>query len=105
MLNPHELLPAPSAETGWRLAREFWGRAYASEAARAALETGFQKLHLHEIIAFTAVQNLRSRAVVSRIGMAFEGETFEHPGIAPGHPLKKHVLYRLKNPLTASPPQ
>jgi len=49
------------------------------------------------------MQNVRSRAVMSRIGMVYEGETFEHPGIAPGHPLKMHVLYRIKNSFTASP--
>lgn len=93
---------APGVEIGWRLARDFWGKGYASEAAQAALQTGFRELGLQEIVAFTAIQNLRSRAVMSRIGMVFEGEIFEHPGIAPGHPLRKHVLYRKQNPLTAS---
>lgn len=94
---------APGIEIGWRLARNFWDKGYASEAAQAVLETGFRRLCLQEIVAFTAVQNVRSRAVMSRIGMVYEGETFEHPGIAPGHPLKMHVLYRIKNSFTASP--
>ncbi len=96
---------APGIEIGWRLAHRFWGKGYASEAAQAALELGFLQLHLPEIVAFTAIQNLRSRAVMSRIGIVFEGEHFEHPGIAPGHPLREHVLYRIKNPFTASQPR
>lgn len=89
---------APGVEIGWRLARDFWGRGYATEAALAALEAGFLRLKLREIVAFTAEQNLRSRAVMARIGLRRTDETFEHPGIAPGHPLRRHVLYRSTNP-------
>jgi RimJ/RimL family protein N-acetyltransferase len=79
------------------------GDPWERKAAQAVLETGFRQLCLQEMVAFTAMQNVRSRAVMSRIGMVYEGETFEHPGIAPGHPLKMHVLYRIKNSFTASP--
>ena len=85
----------PCVEIGWRLAAGHWGRGYASEAARAALEHGFVTLGLDEIVSFTALPNLRSQAVMRRIGMHDRGEMFEHPGVAPGHPLRPHCLYRL----------
>lgn len=85
----------PCVEIGWRLAHDDWGRGYASEAARAALAYGFGVLGLAEIVSFTALQNVRSQAVMQRIGMVHRGEVFEHPGVAPGHPLRAHCLYRL----------
>ncbi len=100
-----ELPFAPGVEIGWRLSRKFRGNGYASEAAPAALETGFRQLRLQEIVAFTASENRRSRAEMERIGMVFENETFDQPVVAPGHPLRKHVLYRMKNPVTAFPPR
>jgi RimJ/RimL family protein N-acetyltransferase len=40
----------PCVESGWRLARAFWGQGYATEATRAALEFGFETLGLAEIL-------------------------------------------------------
>jgi ribosomal-protein-alanine N-acetyltransferase len=89
----------PCVEIGWRLAREHWGRGYATEAARAALAFGFRDLALEEIVSFTVPANLRSRAVMERIGMTRSpGEDFDHPGIPEGHPLRTHVLYRAMRP-------
>lgn len=85
----------PCVEIGWRLARSTWGRGYATEAARAALLAGFERFSLNEIVSFTSVGNRRSRAVMERIGMREEGE-FEHPRIAEGHPMRRHVLYRAR---------
>jgi len=86
---------APCVEIGWRLARPYWGRGYATEAARAALEFGFDVLQLKEIVAFTASINARSRRVMERIGMSYApADDFEHPSVAEGHALRKHVLYR-----------
>jgi RimJ/RimL family protein N-acetyltransferase len=85
----------PCVEIGWRLAAGHWGQGHASEAARAALEYGFVTLGLDEIVSFTALPNVRSQAVMQRIGMTHRGEMFEHPGVAPGHPLRPHCLYRL----------
>ena len=82
----------PCVEIGWRLARSAWGHGYATEAARAALDHGFNTLALKEIVSFTAVGNLRSRAVMERIGMRLV-EEFDHPNLEPGHPLQRHVLY------------
>ncbi len=80
----------PAVEVGWRLARAAWGRGYATEAARTALEHAA----LDAVVSFTAVANARSRAVMERLGMTFAGE-FEHPRLPAGHPLRRHVLYRL----------
>ncbi|WON75820.1 GNAT family N-acetyltransferase [Serratia sp. UGAL515B_01] len=94
---PSNDLPcSPCVEIGWRLAAEHWGQGYASEAANCALEVAFNTLNLAEVVAFTAESNHPSRRVMTRIGMTFSGETFEHPRLPPGHPLRKHVLYRKK---------
>jgi RimJ/RimL family protein N-acetyltransferase len=86
---------SPCVEVGWRLARQFWGRGFATEAARAALRVAFERLSLSEIVSFTAVGNLRSRAVMERIGMRNANQDFEYPGISEGHPLRLHCLYRI----------
>lgn len=88
--------PFPSAERieiAWRLARTHWGQGYATEAAKAALAFGFDCLGLREILAFTVPANRASRAVMERLGMAYDG-TFEHPLLAADSPLRLHVLYR-----------
>jgi RimJ/RimL family protein N-acetyltransferase len=89
----------PAVEVGWRLAKEAWGHGYAPEAARAAIADGFDRLGLSEIVSFTAVGNDRSRRVMEKLGMRRDpGEDFDHPILAPGHRLRRHVLYRLPRP-------
>jgi len=89
----------PAVEVGWRLAREHWGRGYATEAARASLEFGFDKLDLEEIVSFTTVANVRSRRVMEKLGMTHDpSDDFEHPSLPPGHPIRPHVLYRIQRP-------
>jgi RimJ/RimL family protein N-acetyltransferase len=86
----------PCVEVGWRLAHEHWGRGYASEAATAALDFGFRELGLDEIVSFTTTTNQRSRCVMERIGMTRAPEDdFDHPALAEGHALRRHVLYRI----------
>lgn len=88
---------APAVEIGWRLARHHWGKGYASEAARAWLAHGFGTLGLAEIVAFTFVGNEPSRRVMQRIGMSYDAaDDFPHPGLEDHHPLRPHVLYRLR---------
>ena len=83
----------PCVEIGWRLARAHWGKGYATEGARAALDFGFEKLGLEEILSFTTTTNLRSRRVMERIGMTRRAEEdFDHPNLPEGHPLRRHVL-------------
>jgi RimJ/RimL family protein N-acetyltransferase len=89
----------PCVEIGWRLAREQWGRGYATEAARAVLSFGFRDLGLDEIVSFTTMANRRSRAVMERIGMSRSpADDFDHPALPEGHPLRRHVLYRARRP-------
>ncbi len=93
----HELPFSPCVEILWRLAREHWGKGYATEGARAALADGFARAGLDEIVSFTVPANVRSRAVMERLGMRYaEGEDFDHPALPEGHRLRRHVLYRLK---------
>ena len=88
----------PCVEVGWRLAFEHWGQGYATEAARLALDYGFGTVALSEIVAFTTETNHRSRAVMKRLGMRHDpAEDFDHPAIAEGHPIRRHVLYRLES--------
>lgn len=86
---------APAVEIGWRLAPSFWGKGYATEAAIAALELGFVRFGLAEIVAETAGTNLPSRRVMNRIGMRHDPALdFVHPNLPPDHLLGPHVLYR-----------
>ncbi len=85
----------PCIEVGWRLAANQWGKGFATEAAQGALRVGFDQLGLPEIVSFTSMANLRSREVMKRLGMRDTGQTFEHPHVPEGHPLRKHCLYFL----------
>lgn len=87
---------APAVEVGWRLAHDFWGRGYATEAAQAAIAFGFQELGLEEIVSYTAEVNTRSRRVMERLGMSHDPtEDFEHPLLPRDSRLCRHVLCRL----------
>lgn len=93
---PRRQLPfSPCVEVGWRLARRFWGHGYATEGARASLDAGFGQLRLAEIVSFTALANLRSRAVMERIGMHDTGRDFDHPAVPEGSSLRRHCLYAI----------
>ncbi len=92
----------PAVEAGWRLARPYWGRGYATEAAREALRRGFEDHGLDEIVAFTIPANERSQRVMQRLGMTHDPrDDFDHPRFPPGHRLSRHVLYRARRPPTS----
>ncbi|RIQ14482.1 GNAT family N-acetyltransferase [Jiangella rhizosphaerae] len=55
-------------EIGWRLAAHAWGQGYATEAATAWLEHAFTQLRLPRLISITVPENLRSIAVMRRLG-------------------------------------
>lgn len=87
----------PAVEIGWRLDAQHWGQGYATEAALAAVRFGFTDLGLDEIVSMTVPANRRSRTVMERLGMVRDqSDDFAHPRIADGHPLQRHVLYRLR---------
>ncbi len=88
---------APAVEVAWRLDYEFWGQGYATEAARAVADFAFNDLKLKEIVAFTVHDNTRSIHVMEKLGMAHDEKgDFDYPSLPKGHPLGRHVLYRLK---------
>jgi ribosomal-protein-alanine N-acetyltransferase len=89
----------PCVEIGWRLAAGQWGRGLASEGAHAVLDQAFHALRLPEIVSFTTTANLRSRRVMEKLGMTHDPvDDFDHPWLSEGHPLRRHVLYRLRRP-------
>jgi RimJ/RimL family protein N-acetyltransferase len=86
----------PAVEVGWRLAFDCWGRGLATEGARAVVRYGFEELGLDSVVSFTVPENLRSRRVMEKIGMTHDPrDDFDHPLLPEGHPLRRHVLYRL----------
>jgi RimJ/RimL family protein N-acetyltransferase len=86
----------PCVEIGWRLDSNYWGRGFATEAARAVLHYGFETLRLAQIVSFTVSANLPSRRVMEKLGMTHDpADDFDHPAFPEGDPLRRHVLYRL----------
>jgi RimJ/RimL family protein N-acetyltransferase len=89
----------PCVEVGWRLGAAHHGRGLASEGARAAVAYAFGPLGLGEVVSFTVPDNLPSRRVMEKLGMSRDPhEDFDHPRLPEGHPLRRHVLYRLQAP-------
>jgi ribosomal-protein-alanine N-acetyltransferase len=97
LLEVRDELPfAPAVELGWRLARPWWGRGLATEAASAAVAYAFGELALGELVAYTAGRNVRSRHVMERLQMSHDpAEDFLHPSLHSRDPLAPHVVYRL----------
>ena len=91
---------APAIEAAWRLRRSAWGRGYITDVMRPILTDGFDRGGLDEIVAFTSAPNLRSQGVMARLG--FERDPagdFDHPALAAGHPLRRHIFYRMGRPI------
>jgi ribosomal-protein-alanine N-acetyltransferase len=84
----------PAVEAAWRLNRRYWGQGYATEAAQAAIEDGFTRAGLKEIVAITTFSNTSSMRVMEKLGMTRTIE-FDHPLVPEGHALRRHILYRL----------
>ena len=86
---------AGGMEVGWRLARQAWHKGFATEAAMAAVDVAFTGAGLAELWSMTAVLNRPSQAVMLRIGMTPHA-LFDNPKIGVGHPLRRHIVYRLE---------
>jgi RimJ/RimL family protein N-acetyltransferase len=87
----------PCVEIAWRLAHERWGHGLATEGALGIVRYAFGELGLEELVSFTVPSNLRSRRVMEKIGMTYNpAEDFDHPELPLGHPMRRHVLYRLR---------
>lgn len=87
----------PCVEVGWRLDYPYWGKGYATEAARGAISFGFETLELAEIVSFTALVNVRSQAVMERLRMVRSPQTFTHPKVPENSHLQEHCLYQLSS--------
>lgn len=91
----YKLPVTPCVEVGWRIAKEYWGNGFATEAANAALAVAFDQLDLPEVYSFTPILNTKSIAVMRRLDMVDMLVEFEHPLVPVGNPLRTHVLYRI----------
>jgi RimJ/RimL family protein N-acetyltransferase len=98
---PVSEMPCGNAiEIGWRLGAQFWGQGYATEAARAVIDYAFNILNIKELVSFTATTNKKSESLMQRLGfIRSQKDDFDHPRIADGHPLRRHIFYRLTNNL------
>ena len=86
----------PCVEIGWRLAANYWSNGLATEGARELVRYAFNELALNALVSFTVPQNLRSRRVMEKLSMTRNpADDFDHPLLPEGHPLRRHVLYRL----------
>ena len=89
---------AECVEIGWALRQEAWGRGYATEIGRAGLDHAFSIPGVEEVVAFTEVHNVRSRAVMERLGMRYDRRILR-PGLIAGssemHKDAPFALYRI----------
>jgi RimJ/RimL family protein N-acetyltransferase len=89
-------LPLPKVEIGWRIGYAYWGSGLATEGARTVIHHAFHTVGLPYVAAITAAVNLRSQRVMDKLGMQRRDDlAFNHPRLAAGHPLEKHVVYVL----------
>lgn len=65
----------PDFELGWTLGRESWGKGYATEGARRALEYAFTEMNREHVISLIAPDNVASIKVAERLGETVKGET------------------------------
>jgi len=79
----------PCVEIGWRIGPDYWGRGLATEGARAALQRGFTRLGLTEVVAICEPENVASVRVAEKLGMRFDCQAKD---CADGFPL---LIYRL----------
>ena len=96
MITPFETHFTPCLETGWRLARPYWGHGYAQEGARAAFDLAFGQLPVDQVVAYAVKDNERSCRVMMRLGMVSDAkDDFDHPLLAEDDQLRRHCLYRM----------
>lgn len=89
---------AGGMEVGWRLAQRAWHQGFATEAATAAVDVALSGVGLTQVWSMTATANQPSQAVMIRLGMK-PYTLFDHPKLAVGHPLRRHIAYRLERPV------
>lgn len=83
-------------EIGWRLGTTYWGQGYAREAAAACLDWAWANLPVDHVVAITVPANTASWGLMERLGMyRLLDQDFDHPMVADGSPLKRHITYRI----------
>ncbi len=92
----YEAAFTPCTDIGWRLAKSFWGKGYATEGAKRCLKYAFEMLNLEEIYAVASVINLPSIRVMEKIGMEQAG-TFIHTKLTDNKRLRDCVYYVINN--------
>ncbi len=91
----YEAAFTPCVDLGYRLARKFWGKGYATEGAAKCLEYAFEMAGLKEVVAVCVTTNTPSENVMKKIGMTYDSN-FIHPYLK-GHPdLEECVLYVMR---------
>jgi RimJ/RimL family protein N-acetyltransferase len=86
----------PCVEIGWRLDSHYWGHGLATEAAQEIVRYALDVLRLKSLVSFTVPANTRSRRIMEKLHMTHNPvDDFDHPNLPEGHPLRRHVLYRL----------
>ena len=96
----------PCVEALWRFRKEFWGRGLAYEAASQAIEYGFTKASLEEIVTFTTPSNNRSIRLIERLGFSRDTQhDFEHPEVSEESSHRSHVFYRINKSEQDVPPK
>jgi RimJ/RimL family protein N-acetyltransferase len=94
----------PAVQLIAKFAAHTWRQHYASEAAREAIRDGFERVGIEEIVAFTPRSNEPSWRGMASLGMTHDPvDDFVHPDLPDDHPLREHVLYRLRNPRFDAP--
>lgn len=94
----------PCVEIGWRLAAKYWEKGLAPEGAREVVHHAFGELGLESLVSMSVPANQPSRRVMEKLDMTHDpADDFDHPNLPPGHPLRRHVLYRLARRLTEAP--
>lgn len=92
-----EGLPVSGVEAAWRLDSRHVGKGYVTSPMRAVMPWAFQRLSVDEILTFTAATNVKSQAVMARVGFTADpARDFDHPGLPREHPLRRHVVYTMK---------
>lgn len=86
----------PCVDIGWRLHSKYWNKGYATEGAKACLKYAFDVLNLEKIVAVAPIINLKSIAVMKKIGMKYL-MSFTHPFLMNDDRLKECVVYDFQN--------
>ncbi len=84
----------PCVDIGWRLAKKYWGKGYATEGAKRCLEFAFFNKKLESIKAVAPQINLKSIKVMEKIGMKYV-KNFEHPALKEDKRLETCTLYEI----------